>query len=447
MRPGDCHILLVNPWIHDFAAYDFWARPLGLLSLAALLRRQGAGVSYIDCLDRFHPRAPTSDPTARQGRGPYRKTPLPRPAILADVTRTFSRYGIAPQWLREDLARIPPPQAILVTSLMTYWYTGLRETIAVLREVYPDVPIVLGGVYATLLPAHAVRHSGADRVLPGPGFETVLDLLAELRGETRPSRSAALDDAAPPWPALDLQRTVGFVPLLTSSGCPYRCPYCAVGLLAPHRQRRAAEEVLAEIHHWHRRFGVRDVVFYDDALLAEAETHALPLLEALVRARLPLRLHTPNALHVGQITMELARLLREAGFQTLRLGLEMADDGGSERLDAKVRRGEFQTAMSHLHRAGFGPLEVGAYLLVGLPGQREQDVRLSIAAVHACGATPVLAYYTPIPGTALWQQARASSRYDLEADPLFTNNAVMPCQQAPFDWAPLSRLKQLARRP
>ena len=30
------HILLVNPWIHDFAAYDFWAKPLGLLTLAAL---------------------------------------------------------------------------------------------------------------------------------------------------------------------------------------------------------------------------------------------------------------------------------------------------------------------------------------------------------------------------------------------------------------------------
>ena len=27
------NILLVNPWIHDFAAYDFWLKPLGLLYL------------------------------------------------------------------------------------------------------------------------------------------------------------------------------------------------------------------------------------------------------------------------------------------------------------------------------------------------------------------------------------------------------------------------------
>jgi len=26
-------ILLINPWVHDFAAYDFWLKPLGLLYL------------------------------------------------------------------------------------------------------------------------------------------------------------------------------------------------------------------------------------------------------------------------------------------------------------------------------------------------------------------------------------------------------------------------------
>ena len=33
------HILLVNPWIHDFAAYDFWAAPLGLLEHGGYVAR------------------------------------------------------------------------------------------------------------------------------------------------------------------------------------------------------------------------------------------------------------------------------------------------------------------------------------------------------------------------------------------------------------------------
>jgi len=51
------NILLVNPWICDFAAYDFWAKPIGILTLASILRRHGFSVYYIDCLDRFHPKS------------------------------------------------------------------------------------------------------------------------------------------------------------------------------------------------------------------------------------------------------------------------------------------------------------------------------------------------------------------------------------------------------
>ena len=44
------HILLINPWITDFAVYNFWIRPLGLLCIASLLRANGFRVTLIDCL-------------------------------------------------------------------------------------------------------------------------------------------------------------------------------------------------------------------------------------------------------------------------------------------------------------------------------------------------------------------------------------------------------------
>ena len=46
--------LLVYPWIYDFAAYDLWLKPLGLLYIASILRNLGVKVSFIDCLDRHH---------------------------------------------------------------------------------------------------------------------------------------------------------------------------------------------------------------------------------------------------------------------------------------------------------------------------------------------------------------------------------------------------------
>jgi hypothetical protein len=48
------NILLINPWIHDFAAYDFWLKPLGLLYLSGFLRQTGHQVHFIDCLDPYH---------------------------------------------------------------------------------------------------------------------------------------------------------------------------------------------------------------------------------------------------------------------------------------------------------------------------------------------------------------------------------------------------------
>ena len=43
-------ILLVNPWIYDFAAYDMWAKPLGLLYIGSLLRSYGCGISFLSVI-------------------------------------------------------------------------------------------------------------------------------------------------------------------------------------------------------------------------------------------------------------------------------------------------------------------------------------------------------------------------------------------------------------
>ena len=37
-------ILLVNPPIYDFVAYDLWAKPLGLLYLSSILKQQNVDV-------------------------------------------------------------------------------------------------------------------------------------------------------------------------------------------------------------------------------------------------------------------------------------------------------------------------------------------------------------------------------------------------------------------
>jgi hypothetical protein len=116
---------------------------------------------------------------------------------------------------------------------------------------------------------------------------------------------------------------------------------------------------------------------------------------------------------------------------------------GEARLDAKLQVGELEAALGHLREAGFTSKEMGVYLLIGLPDQAEAEVAASIRRVRELGATPVLAQYSPIPGTDLWPRACASSRYDLTADPLFQNNSLFPCWPQ-FSWERYTRLKRLA---
>jgi radical SAM superfamily enzyme YgiQ (UPF0313 family) len=325
---------------------------------------------------------------------------------------------------------------------MTYWYPGVFETIRKTKEIFPRTPLVLGGIYARLCPDHARSASGADEVVVDRG-ESLLSLVERHTGYRATARFDLSDWSAWPYPALDLQRVVGYVPLLTTRGCPFACAYCASHFLEPRLTRRSPDAVVEELSFWHRNHGVMDFAFYDDALLVDARHHALPILERLVRKELPVRLHAPNALHIRSITLEAARLMKIAGFQTLRLGLETTAFEARSDLDSKVTRQEFKQAVGFLKSAGFGPDRIGVYLLVGLPGQAMDQVEDSIRTVKEAGVTPVLAHYTPIPHTRMWEAAKAASRYDLAADPVFTNNAIFPCQGENFSWQVLSKLKRM----
>lgn len=450
MKTDFPHILCINPWIHDFAAFDFWAKPLGLLSIAAILREKGLTISYIDCLDRFHPKEPKKMKVFWDGRGPFRKTRIDLPKGLEDSGKKFSRYGIKPSWFEADLKQIKKPDLIFVTSLMTYWASGVKETIERVKAVYPDVPVVLGGIYASLCHDHATEDTMADLVIKGPAEDQLKSIIQRFTGfELDDTDLSDLSDLsggdldALPFPALDLQSKIVYAPILTSRGCPFSCEYCASSYLEPRLRRRSPENVFKEIEHWYRNYGVKNFAFYDDALLVNAGQYAFPLLEKIIASKMEVWFHTPNALHIREITKQAADLMFKAGFKTIRLGLETTDFSVSRSHDVKVKENEFYNAIEHLKAAGFEKQQIGAYLLCGLPGQNLDKVESSMQFVRQTGIMPVLAYYTPIPHTPMWETAVAQSKFDLLEHPVFTNNTLFPCVDSDLDLKRISQLKNL----
>ncbi|MBI5249120.1 MAG: radical SAM protein [Desulfomonile tiedjei] len=432
-------ILLVNPWIHDFAAYDLWARPMGLLVLASRLRKLGWEPRLLDCVDPDHPEMPRIK-VRSHAHGRFHRSPIPRPECLQGIRRTYCRYGIAPEILTKDLESIPRPALILVTSLMTYWYPGVRETVQLLREAYPRVPILLGGIYASLLPDHARISAGADDVLPGPGEAGLSELLFHWTGI-----ASAADEQANTLefsPALDLMRKVRFLPLITSRGCPFKCAYCASRILAPSFVTRDPEEVIQEIERACVQYGIKDVALYDDAFLVHSQEQAIPILDNIAE-RLPgIRIHAPNGLHASAIDRATALAMKRGGFETIRIGLESLSDEFHARTGGKTAFRGFFSAVEHLKDAGFSRKQIGTYLLVGLPGQSREMIEADVEAVLAAGAHPKLAEFSPIPGTAMWRESLARSRYPIDKEPLFQNCTLLSAADPEVDEQFLSEIRK-----
>ena len=430
-------VLLINPWIYDFAAHNLWIEPLGLLTIAAALRNEGYGVTVIDCLAPF-PGAPRP---RSDGSGKFLKTAVDRPEPIAHIPRRYGRYGLPLDAFQAAMRSAPTPDLVLVASGMTYWYPGVIEAIRQVRSTLGSVPVVLGGVYATLCVDHAQDKSGADAVISGPGLIAVLRLAAQVTGhEFRMDRYA--DPSAWPAPTHDPGSPTSFrrrfAGVLSAWGCPYRCTYCASHRLQPAFVQREPVAVIDEIMDC-LRHGVRDFAFYDDALLLNAESHLVPILEGVLSRGTLARFHSPNGLHARKISAALAALLRRAGFASVRLSLETVNTTRQRTTGGKVTTGAFEEAIRHLKKAGFGVHELGAYILAGLPGQPLSEVEATIRAVHALGVQARLALYSPIPGTPDGDASLAP-----ETDPLLHNNTVYPYLQGNDYVNELQRLKILA---
>lgn len=442
------NVLLINPWIYDFAAYDFWLKPLGLLYLGGLLRRNNHRIRFIDCLDPYNPSMQSSGkiPLRRHsGNGKFFRQVIPKPECLEMIPKNYCRYGILPEFFRQELACNQDTDIVFITSLMTYWYPGVFEAIKFIKEVLPDVPVVLGGKYATLCYDHALKNSGADFVVRGAGEKQTLQLIQNLFGENYSYEPDPADLDSYPYPAFDLIRNLEQVPIATSRGCPYNCSYCASSIFNEKFLQRNPIKVADEIEYWQKNFGVKNFAFYDDALLVNSRENIVILLQELGKRKLSCNFHCPNGLHLREINGEISRLLYNSGFQTIRFGFETSDFKIQTETGGKVKNEELRSAVHHLKNAGYKTTDIGIYLLCALPGQKAAEVLKSIGFVRECGAKPILAEYSPIPGTKMWMEAETLSPFDIKAEPLYHNNSLLPCRNSDFSFAVYNEFKTLLR--
>ena len=357
-------ILLINPWIYDFAAVNLWSKPLGLLKVAEYLSQFDVELSLIDCMDVFK--------TKKYGTGKYPKEIVKKPECLKTIPRRFGRHGIGIDDFRTVLNQKSPFDLVFITSIMSYWYPGVQKAVEIIRSISKDVPIVLGGIYATLWHQHASDTSGADIIYKEHINENIKFVLKTFGFRISGRKLGRII----PYYKLGLYNHYPFAPILTSMGCPYNCAYCGSKILNDGFFQREAHDVITEIKELHDK-GIKDFAFYDDALLANADSHIKVILREIIADGLNLRFHCPNGLHARFIDDELAYLMKNSGFKTLRLSLETVDEQRQKETGGKVSNEDLINAINALKRYGFTKNDIGVYLMYGLLGQSLEEVKMA----------------------------------------------------------------------
>ena len=432
--------LLINPPIYDFALFDLFHKPYGLLRIGAWLAAAGYQIEFIDSLDYRDPLSTSilGYPKRKSnGTGKFHRQAAPFSGFMEISHHRFARYGAVAESLERRIAAVHP-NIVLVSSGMTYWYPGVVEVVGLIRKNHPKIPIIVGGIYASLLPEHCARITGADYVIQGNAWPELSGILAHL--------NVPVPDDQPGSDVLLLPgvwRDAGVIRL--NDGCPLRCRYCASHLICAQFSAGSAESTFGILSSMAEVCGIRNFAFYDDALLYEKERGFKPLLELIVESHMRINLYVPNALHVRYLDRETARLMKMAGFREVRLGFESSSDIFHDCYDNKVVREELLRALDILRDGGFKGEDIIVYILAGLPGQRAEEVEESVRFVAASSACASIAEYSPVPGTALWNSSVELSKYPIAEEPLYQNNSIHAMEWHRFSYDDMARLKALSR--
>jgi radical SAM superfamily enzyme YgiQ (UPF0313 family) len=343
----------------------------------------------------------------------------------------------------ERLMREVDPEVVGL-SVMTFQRRTALKLVRLIREIKPDVRVVVGGYDPSLAPEeYEGADAGVDFLVRGEGDLTFRDLLSALeRGDPRaaavipglsihdggrfrhhpPRRVSGLDDGTIELPNRAARVLGGYTFLgravdivETSRGCTYDCSFCSIiEMRGRNFHTFGFERVLADIADARAR-GARAIFIVDDNITLNVARFAA-LCRAIVDAGLDdvhyiVQAMTSSIANHGET---LVPLMRSAGFRYVFLGIEnvIEEDLAFLRASAKNARREggrrtgnaTVRAIELLHRAG---LYVVGGIIVGNPDDTRESIETNLAFARRYVDWPYIQHPTPYPGTPMTEDFRA----------------------------------------
>jgi len=352
------NVILINPDTKS----KYPQPPLGLLSLATVLKQAGHGVKILD-------------PNAKQLNG---KVLID--VILADVV------------------------GITATSLT---YEEAHKTALMIKNWYPRKFLVIGGIHATLLPDDIMADGVFDAVICGEG-ETSLPIAVDLqeKGIYRQHNIVDIDSL----PILDYSFLNGFkpkvphgrhqkfMPMITSRGCPFSCSFCSKAVFGSSYRKRDIDLVMAEIDILRRDYGVNNIKFYDDVFTLDTQ-------------RINGDMEWSFMTRVNLVNRYTLNMMKRCGCYSIAFGLESGNAGVLKGINKNTTLEQGEEAVRYAKEAG---MKVIGYFMLGCPGETNATI---METIDWAASLPLdhaqFSIATALPGSELYNHLPSANSYCL----------------------------------
>jgi len=403
------HTLLINPFTPDKIENKEFRLPSSLLYLGAYLKDAEESVSITD-LNTV------------------------RPWLYENPMQT------AVDTLFADI-RQTSPSLIGFSCMFTCQFEQVAALVRKVKEVFPDIPIVLGGMHPTIFPREILSGFGfIDYIVLGEGERQLLSLVNSLKnglplsdiqgfaytkdGEVRinPRKDYIEDVDNLPiqgYGLVDLDKYVFdtkhwhnpknddiyiSAPFITSRSCPVSCNFCSMHLVGGNKYRaRTPENVVDEIEMLVKEYGIRRLEINDDNFTLNKK-RTIEICNDIVRRGLDIQFETLNGLMVNTLTDEVVDALASAGWVRGALAIESGSEMIRNRVIGKnLSEKVIYDAIASIRR--YDHIYLKAYFMIGLPEETTETLEETYKMISDLNLEdPYVTNVIPYPGTRLFEQ-------------------------------------------
>lgn len=310
--------------------------------------------------------------------------------VLDGSVRSFDEIMV-------DIGKFTPD--IVGITAMTLMWPKAKSLSKKLKENWPDLNIIIGGVHASIIRERALLEIPyIDAVAWGEGESSMLeyveglhnlDSIGSIAGVAfrRKDGTIVIGQARDPIRNIDLLPIPDrrFIPvtkyvaafeqykklpvtnMITTRGCPFKCIFCLPNLLGNGVRYRSIDKVIEEIEYLLNEFGIKDIAFWDDTFTLN-KNRVFGICNRIIEKKLNF-IWSAQA-RADSVTQEMLNIMARAGCWKLFYGVESLVQ---KNLDT-LKKGEtveqiFQT-IKWTKKAG---IEVEASIIFGIPGETYQE--------------------------------------------------------------------------